>query len=353
VRFAGISSPLGLAIALETVAVETQYLSAKDRPQRAAVQRERVAYLQKRFEPAWGDMGAVAEAFGVACRELGDVPEALAWFERAMRAEDGSASQRTAEQAANLRARLAETQFEAAYDKAAATLAKRTPKKAPAATQDPHRDAAVQRAAEVARAELDRALALIEQLIGLQDTIERLCIAGSACKRRAMVELRMRDETAALAAAALMKKHYGRAETLAHDKNMARLYYPALNRMAAELVVDAGRPRWPGFAREQVERVRQSLTAATLHDPDFWSVAGLTELSIYEAVARQALAAQWPDIREAYADLHMRIGSPRDWQSVETTARFVIDRYTPRAGKAERQACGELLALLEGYAQGR
>jgi hypothetical protein len=108
-RFAGISSPVALAIALETVAVETRFLRADEREQRIGAQRERLAYLASRFGPAWGGMGAVAEAFAVAYKEAGDTARALAWYARAMSANDGSASQRAGEQWANLAARQAQT----------------------------------------------------------------------------------------------------------------------------------------------------------------------------------------------------------------------------------------------------
>ena len=44
-----------------------------------------------------------------------------------------------------------------------------------------------------------------------------------------------------------MKVRYANAEKLARTSNDPRLFYPALNRMAAELIVDCARPGWRGF----------------------------------------------------------------------------------------------------------
>ena len=120
--------------------------------------------------------------------------------------------------------------------------------------------------------------------------------------------------------------------------------------MAAELVTDAGRPGWRGFDAAATAFVRQSLAERTREDPDFWSVAGLTELRVYEALAAQSLAAASAAIQREYDELHRRVSGTHYWRSVHDTTRFVLDVYAKRASAAEQKAGAALVALLEGFA---
>jgi hypothetical protein len=153
-----------------------------------------------------------------------------------------------------------------------------------------------------------------------------------------------------LAAVRRMKAHYTRAEALARSVDAVDFYYPALNRIAAELVVDAGTPGWRGLDDASVAYVRQRLADKTRDDPDFWSVAGLTELRLYEAVAARALAAAQASLSQEYTELHRRVSGTNYWRSLYDTARFVLDPYASRAGAGEKKAAAALIALLEGYA---
>jgi hypothetical protein len=180
--------------------------------------------------------------------------------------------------------------------------------------------------------------------------MERESIAGSACKRLAMVESEAGSDAAALAAVRRMKAHYARAEQMARATNAPDLYYPALNRIAAELVAEAGTRGWRGLDAASLAGVRQRLADKTRDDPDFWSVAGLTELRLYEALAARALAAAQGAIVQEYEELHRRVSGTNYWRSLYDTARFVLDPYAERAGAAEKKAAAALVALLEGYA---
>ena len=354
-KFAGISSPVGLAIALESVAIETRFLRADERVRRLEVQRERLAYLEARFGPEWGGMGAVAEAFAVAANDVGDTARAIAWYERALAANDASASQRAAEQLSNLRARHAEAGVRKAW--LAHDVAKRRALAAKRGRAEEHELArtakALQQAAEAARKPLREALAMIEQLLGLHPTMERESIAGSACKRLALIEAASAAAGAparALEAVKRMRAHYARAEALAHAADSSEIYYPALNRMAAELVCDAAQPGWRGFDPADTAFVRQRLADKTRNDPDFWSVAGLTELRVYESAAAHALAPALAAIAAEYAELQRRVSGTNYWRSLYDTARFVLDSYQARASAAEKRACVELVLLLESFA---
>ena len=86
-EFQGIATPVALALALETLAVRSATQGAGN-----ASQIEKIRHLETRFEAQWGSMGAVAEAFGLACASAKDTERAIHWYRRAMAANDGSAS---------------------------------------------------------------------------------------------------------------------------------------------------------------------------------------------------------------------------------------------------------------------
>ena len=193
-------------------------------------------------------------------------------------------------------------------------------------------------------------LQAIEHLIAMSPTMERHSLAGSACKRLAIIESDAGRERDALAAIARMKRHTAAAEKIARDGASPDLHYPALNRLAAELASDAARSDWPGFDEHGLAAVRHSLIEHTRDDPDFWSVAGLTELRMMQAVAARALAREAEPIAAEFSALHARVSAPKDWRSVHDSARFVLDRYARRAASGDQRACREIVELLEDFA---
>jgi CHAT domain-containing protein len=324
-EFTGIASPSVLALALETLAVRSNTQGA--RPEQ---QVEKIRYLEARFEAQWGGMGAVAEAFGLACAAAKDTERAAAWYRRAIAANDGSASVKAGEQLANLNARLAWERV------------------AQAAGAKPRQ--ALDRALAQGRIDIESAIAVLSALVSIAPTMERESLLGSACKRLAMMEEVAGRGSAQAAAIERMAGHYQRAETLARQVQHPELFYPALNRMAAELIAHAKDKAWSGFDAEDIALVRQSLERKAAEAPDFWSVVGLPELSLYEALAERRLAAHLPAILAAYADLHQRAGGAWMWASVLDQASFVLKHFEGGA-PAEVKAAAQLLGVLKGYAK--
>lgn len=314
--YAGVASPLALALALETLAVQSATQGAA-----AATQREKIRHLEARFESEWGGMGAVAEAFGVAWTQASDTDRALHWFERAVAANDGSASVKSAEQRANLLARRAWARVDTATS-------------------------AQQRARAIAAARQDIAEArqALLALLAVAPTLERESLLGSACKRLALVERAAGDAAAETRALAAMATHYGRAETIALQQGHAESFYPALNLLAADWL--RGQP----LDVQRAQRTRESLQRKRFDDPDFWSVAGLPELAVIEALDAGTLAAALPDIDATLADLHARAGSPWLWASLADQLGFILGGARIARG-AERAAAEELLTRLQGYAR--
>lgn len=94
----GVSSPVSLTLALETLAIQGE-LGGRT-PEYLL---DRLRFLEAEFAPLWGAMGAVAEAFGVAYAAAKDEEKAIAWYQAALAAADQSASLRTATRLAQLR----------------------------------------------------------------------------------------------------------------------------------------------------------------------------------------------------------------------------------------------------------
>ncbi len=318
-EYDGLASPLGLVLALEELAVQSKWMGRDP-----AGQLERVRHLDARFAVQWGGMGAVAEAFGVAYAETGDRDTAIQWFQRAVQCNDASASMKAQEQLGNLLVRRAQAR---------------------AANADP---ASAEFAA--ARQALTQGLAGLQALAALQPTMERFSLCGSACKRLAMLAWQAADAGAEKAALAMAAEAYGRAEQLAAASDHPDLFYPALNRMALELVTQLGNPAWPGLDAAASAAATRSLQARALDDPDFWSLAGLTEIELYSALAARRLAERAGRLQMGYAELHERVSARSNWGSVADQASFVLRPYGAAMGGAEQRAAAALLTLLQGYA---
>jgi hypothetical protein len=161
-----------------------------------------------------------------------------------------------------------------------------------------------------------------------------------------MIERIAGDTNAEDAAIGAMKAWYERAERRALEQNDPELYYPALNRIAAALLVDAGAHTPDGFDTNALATVRAALEKKTRDDPDFWSVNGQTELLLYEAIAKTELASRVAEIESRYQDLWARVTALGDWDTVNTQLRFVLPRYRDRTSGAERDAADGLLAYV-------
>ena len=124
--------------------------------------------------------------------------------------------------------------------------------------------------------------------------------------------------------------------------------------MAADLLRPGG-AQAAGFAPDVVAAVRAALDARLAADADFWVVASRIELDLYEALARERLAASVDRLLPLFADLHNRVPAAGQWRSVADTAAFVLERGEGRGGAAlrpaEAAAAAKVLALLREYAR--
>jgi hypothetical protein len=320
--FAHIASAPALKLALQTVTINGKY----DDVPRAELRR-RLEHLE-RFAQLWGDIGEIADAFGQAWADH-DVRRAIAWYQRAISANDGTASLKAVEQSANLRARAA---WEDVMDLAPGA----------ASTGD---------ALDKARNEIADALNELGTIARLEPTQERWSLCGSAWKRRVLLEdLAQRPDEKAKAMS-LMRQCYGSAERIARERKSPDIFYPALSSMAADLIVDGASADWTGFDAARVDLVRASLKQKEQDDRDFWSISGQIELGIYEAIAGHKLVGEIDEIKSAYQDLHLRAGSIRYWSTVRDQLRFLLSSCHCLTAD-ERTLVERLHASVEAYVPG-
>ena len=310
-EFAAVSSPVALALALETLAIRSRFSNVN-----AELHRDKLHFLESKFGPPWGAMGAVAEAFGLAYAQAQDSARAIEWYRVAVHAADGSASFRAAEQLGNQMARHGESLSDAAS----------------------------------ARQLIEEGIAQLSRLVALQATFERESLLGSAWKRLVLLETRTDNAVASLQALEHMAAHYANAETLARQGQAVNLFYPAKNSISAELRLAFLHRRAPLLAADRLRAVRESLDQATREQPDFWSVAGQTELGLLEALAQGRLAGSGPALLDAFRELKLRVPATSSWESVYTDARFTLEPYQRVASAPEQRAAVELLNGLKALA---
>ena len=323
-EFSGVSSPLGVALALEDVAVRMQWMHADARQQ-----RQRVRWLEGRFGQRWGDMGAVAEAFAVACAACADNDAAIGWYKQALQSNDASASIKAHEQIGNLQVRRSWSGLQVLL------------RQHPAGWRPP--EARLQQA----RDEILSAMRGLLALCGLQPTLERHSLCGSGWKRLALVERLAGNAADERANLQMARSAYLQAETLALQQTQLPLFYPSLNRMALDVLLHDAAAPWPGFDAGAQAALWHNLQHKTETDPDFFCYASAIEIDHLQAVASGTLAAQLPALLVRYAELHDRVSSTHKWASVADQAELVL---APRA--AGDSAARQLLAALQGYATG-
>ena len=334
-KYANVASPVALVLALETLAIGSQY-GGKMRE----TQLDKLRYLEAQFAQLWGTMGAVAEAFGVAYASAREVDKAIEWYRAAIDAQDSSASFKAAEQLGNQLVRRGE--------------------------KNPDLNAA--------RADIKDGIAQLERLAAVQPTIERENLLGAAYKRLTMVEWRATlksksdakegkhavagkapaAKTARNAAAAKALKaalaHYAAAEGMAHKSGADNLFYPAKNCISCELRTSFLARKPASISEERLREVRESLQKAAAESPDFWSVVGQTQLQILATLAIGKLAAQAPALLDKLREHKTRVPSLVMWDSVYNEAQFTLEPYLEMADAAEKRAAQGLLEALKAMA---
>ncbi|MET1116523.1 MAG: hypothetical protein ABWY08_16445, partial [Comamonas sp.] len=217
------------------------------------------------------------------------------------------------------------------------------------ATAEADRKARLAVALADARKQLFGGLEMLVQLNAIQSSPERESLCASAFKRQAMLEtLGEQPQQAALALEA-MERHYCNAEKTARDKAHPEWYYPALNRLAAQLVRQLAAGATVPVPVDATG-IRCCIEEKVHADPDFYSVVAGIELDFYLALAAGTLAAEEARLVAQFDDLYRQVQAPRWWNSVRDQIDFVGSQCDGRLSDADQQACERLRARLEKMA---
>lgn len=294
-----------LLLALEAIACDAQGATDAQGKQ----MRDKLNQLEAASPDAWKACGAVAEALGLAWRDVGDKAKAMAWLQVAVNAADGSASLVAREQQLNLNARRA----------------------------------------GVSAAELQAVITQIKALVLMAPTAERHSILGSAYKR-----LLMHANTATDSIADQQRNldKMRKAYAAAVDLQPGNLFYALMQRCAAQLRLHWLAPTSPVPSAQDVADVRRSLALQDVQNPDFWSVVGHQEVQLLDGLIAGSLAPFMDGILAGLNDLHLRVSNKHFWSSVYDTAMFLLPAYLVVAAQdeAELAAVNKYLARVASYA---
>ena len=336
-----VSAP-ALCLWLESAAIEARLIEAGSAGQ---AWRERQLGLLRETEaayrPIWGSQGAVAECFGLAYAELGDITTAIAWYRRAAEAEDGSASLRAIERWAHLRVRQAESMADVAQARA----------QLQAAIETLERLCHGSAPADSAAATADKSAGKIDDTDApTAATVERLSLLGSAFKRLTLLEERAGQGAAALAALQRCVGHYRQAERRAWTLFSAGLagtpYFPAINALAAglRLAIVSGAPATLDEAA--LSRLDAALAAQADSGEDLHTLLAPIEFELLKAVAAGELARRQAGLQAALLTLLERAPTHRAWGSVRFQLHFLLAPLAALGKGAEADAARALLDAL-------
>ena len=322
-EFESLSSPMGLALALEEQAVRVEWMH-EDR----SSQLEKVRHLEDRFAELWGSMGAVAEAFGLAFAKGGDINAAIGWYARALQANDGSASMKAAEQWGKLCVQRGGDLLKTA---------------APGSAQ-----------LKAAREDITNALRSLQALAGLQPTLERHSMCGSAWKRLAMLERKEGDAKAEAGCWDMALRAYSDAEKQARAQPGGDPLHPLMNRLALQWLCLRNTPGWTGLDAADVSADMEAAQASLAHKvqtaPDFGCLVGVVELDLLQALMRQNLAGAAAALTGAFNSLNARLSARLSWAAVADQADMLLSAHAARTTGAEKRAAEDLKKRLLGFA---
>ncbi|MHC8350851.1 CHAT domain-containing protein [Pseudomonas sp. RT4P38] len=305
--FDSIASAQALVLALEIAIDDSRY---KKVPKAQVINM--IEILESRFARLWIEMGTVCEAFAQAWAEAGETERAIDWFERAISANDGSASLKASEQLGDLRARRAWLNVNAA--------AKESPQ-------------ALNAVLSSARKQIRGAINLLTRVCKVQPTLGRTSLCGTAYKRLAWIEVLAHDKPAEHLALQKMEEYFAEAERRAIASDPGRAYEPALERLAAQLFVIASAP-----VKADILRVQAQLKPWVESNPDFDNVAAMIRAGLYLVLLSGTLKLNGARLLNEFADLKRRVPAVLRWREVQMQADFVLDRYKAKASKAEKEA---------------
>ncbi|MNM98733.1 CHAT domain protein [compost metagenome] len=302
-----IASPQALVLALEIAIDDSRY---KKIAKTQVI--DMIETLERRFGRQWVEIGSVCEAFGQAWAEAGETRRAIEWFEHAIGANDGSASLSSSEQLGDLQARLAWMEVKAAAKKTPQELAKTL---------------------STSRKQARSAINLLTRVCRMHPTLRRTSLCGEAYKRLAWIEVQAKDPLAEGKALEKMVACFTDAEQQASLNDPLLACEAALQRLAAQLFIDAAEG-----VKADILSVQEQLKPQVKNNPDFRNVVALIIAGLYLALLNGKLKARSARLLNEFANLKRRVPAVLKWREVQMQVDFVLDRYWVKASNAEKDA---------------
>lgn len=283
--------------------------------------RPRISAIEHAAQRPDLQQGCVREKLACAWAELGDMERAIGHYRTALSMEDAGVSLHSLEQLANLESRHG-----------ARLLLAGKP-------------------GQVKRGEqyMKSGLARLKLLLRTGSTVERLSLLGSYWKRRAQVGHGRGSRQAVEQALDHMQQAYWEAAQYAHQHGGEWDYYPLFNALDSSVLLVAAGDRellkrytgqLPGLLQGGLSNAQRRYTDSR----DFFHALAEVEAQRIDALwacydgrntAALTVAAVGEALGTRYRELLLRLGSPREQDSVTNHLQFLVDMLPP-GGKSAK-----------------
>ena len=313
-----LASPHELLLTLEQLLAQAAYASSDEQK---SLQIQLQAVLCHCCS-SWLEQGKVAEQIAQCWKAAGNEEQALHWFNKAVKASDGTASFVAREQQLNLQVRQS--------------------------TND--------------EAKLNSASQQLQQLIDLAPTAERYSLLGSAWKRQLILSDQKLPELSSGKTSKSQQNSHKTEQLLALEKmavayqqavqlETKNSYYPLSQLYLAKLRLHWMDNKQNAPSEEDWQKLQQLYLQQAEQEADFWNHVGPIEARIWQAMQQQRLHSTLTAVSAQLHELQLRVSSVNLWQSVYDTAQFIGKAYLLHIQQhsiagAEKAAVDQLTQLL-------
>jgi len=281
----------------------------------------------------WMESSSTCAALGSAYREVGMFEEALSYYEKSRGIHPSDAKVESLERLVNLNGRWAVELFSDMLGTRAADAPREVRAKAKKLFADAER--------------------ILNALLVIGETSERLSLKGSLYKRKVMVAVNAEERRELLQQ---MAAYYDAAYQLDVAAKRDDAYYSLANRVSAEIVLSwasSGRRPPSKAAQERLDAIESGLekirtiTEQTKPGTDFWSDALTGNVLLGRCMARQEISeTDLENMRIVYSNAVLRGGSVRSLRSVTDHIRFFQAMADAGANTSRKDALIESLESL-------
>ena len=272
--------------------------NAKRDEQSATWAREALEMIAHSLPVPWRD-GELLTAIADAWAELGQFDNAIENYRAAIHQQESRAPIRAIEQLANLEVRYAISLLAAGEEPAAATVSE-TARTTPSDPEQLMKDAAE----------------LVEWLLKLNETPERLSLLGGIYKRRALLASGKARHSMLTEA----RDAYRRAHSLALKTTGALDPYPALNWATYRFLLnDSNKSDLAGVIAD----IQKEAAAKAKMDRSFWTRVGVPDALLLEHLVKGDLPDHITKVKNAYAKTIAGGATEREQASVREHLQFL------------------------------